>query len=368
MGQSMMRNKDGGGDDKVVDAVEEKIVSTTDIDSSGLQHQPTITKLNEVCKLVTTAKLFSEFAATSTQDTFQVQAVPQGYHVLYEAASQLHDTENPTTEANFLNLLKTWVELAKTASKNIAAANGAYYDAYSTDATWKWQGEIENQSDLQIEKINSELDATLPLVRQLNKGARILCISRDFIKLMKKLEKFEEMGSHLSAVPIEVFICRQKSLLFISHKWEGDNPDASGLVCREMVKLAEQEKADYFWIDFSCIPQNNIEARLMGLNMIPTVLRISNVHIVKGSDTVGYDISAWCQVERLYLQDYLERETWVTTREKVTRGKFSWHIARESDKRILERILLENLKDKKFNDRSLESLDVLVSLFEFVCT
>lgn len=104
------------------------------------------------------------------------------------------------------------------------------------------------------------------------------------------LEKYER-GKTFSS--IEAY----GKIAFISHKWEGKNPDPNGEVLKCLKELYRDRKTsgvEYAFVDYCCTDQDNLDFK----SILSTIESIPDLKLFKKIDHPLYDSSAWCTIEQ----------------------------------------------------------------------
>ena len=94
-----------------------------------------------------------------------------------------------------------------------------------------------------------------------------------------------------------------KYVTLYSHKWSGNNPDDE--VNGFTNKVVNRSGSAYCWIDYSCVPQKDQQAKLSHLFAIPQIMAqcwIVAMHANKELES-AYDGSIWCQLEAICLSE-----------------------------------------------------------------
>jgi hypothetical protein len=87
-------------------------------------------------------------------------------------------------------------------------------------------------------------------------------------------------------------------VLFISHKWFGNEPDDehNSLLAQLKTLIERQETKRQFWVDYCCVPQADNASKLKELAKIPALLRHCQLIVIESGP--GYHESVWCLVEK----------------------------------------------------------------------
>jgi hypothetical protein len=124
----------------------------------------------------------------------------------------------------------------------------------------------------------------------------------EFVKL-KSFPKFEQAleSGVIKKIAISQIIPQGFGLSncqFVSHKWQGLNPDVDSAVFN-LVKM--QPPKPFVWFDYTCVPQDNAEARFPFLLSIPVLMQRCKVDPFHPSEELkeAYMHSIWCQLEAM---------------------------------------------------------------------
>ena len=181
-------------------------------------------------------------------------------------------------------------------------------DDDSHDVDWRQRDRIVNPLKAEF---NPLMDRMKSYIEQQRTHTTFL-ISRTKLQELgltyyPKHEEALQMEGLLKRVEIDdmrMKLCREANrgihTHFISHKWDGHQPDTDDHAIFEMSKSA----AHYMWFDYTCVPQDNHEERLKHLLSIANILHEATVITCHANEMLeeAYNHSVWCQLEAALLQ------------------------------------------------------------------
>jgi hypothetical protein len=159
---------------------------------------------------------------------------------------------------------------------------------------------LHERDDVQGRKIYQE---TLNLINP-KRSRTTFVIPRDGLLNLSFIPKHEsaEAQAVLKKVDIQD-LGKSKIVLFVSHKWQGNLCDTVDHELLRQLKslVASDPKLELIWIDYTCVPQDDHNVRLLHLFSIPDIMKgcfVVPFYIQSNQDQ--YKHSVWCQLEAIF--------------------------------------------------------------------